>query len=105
MYAHADENKLTRTTAGAHFADAEDIDDSYNPKLYLPTGTVIDPEMPALDAVLFQYETQVKRALETIPTTYGPPNVTAAERIELSLINQQLTDGTASIAICKADKD
>jgi hypothetical protein len=89
----------------AHYADVEDIDDSYNPKLYLSTGTVIDPEMPALDAVLFQYETQVKKALETIPTTYGPPNVTAAERRELSLINQQLTDGTASIAICKADKD
>ena len=89
----------------AHFAEEPDTDSTYNPKLYLPTGNSIDPEMAELDAVLHQYETEVRTAMNTIPTEYGPPNVTTAERRELTKLSGLLAAGTSDIAICKADKD
>ena len=89
----------------AHFTLNPTDDTDYNPKLYEPSGLVIDPDLPALDTALFQYETEVKKAMESTPSEYGPPNTTYAEREQLSLLNTALRDGSSELAVCKADKD
>ena len=89
----------------ASFAQLKDEDEAFEPKLYKPSGITVDPEMPALDTVLDQYEQQVQKALDEIPPERGKPNTTAAERLALSQLNDRLADGTSDIAVCRADKD
>ena len=92
-----------RTRASS--AQLNDENDSYEPKLYKPTGVTVDPEMPELDAVLDRYQQQVKEAMDEIPPERGKANTTTAERLALAQLNDALAEGTSDIAVCRADKD
>ena len=48
----------------AYFADSV-RDDTYDPRLYHPTGNKVDPENPALESTLMHYDTVICKAIQS----------------------------------------
>ena len=97
-------SKSVRTSA--FFAlNPPDEERGYNPKLYHPTGVAVDPESPALDSALMQYETTISRALKHAHTVQYNGNLTHTERATLKRLSEEAKGGIGDHVYLCADKD
>ena len=77
----------------------------YNPRLYHPTGTAVDPDSPALDNELMRYESTISKALQHTRTVQCTNNLTYPERSTLKKMREEAQDGTGKLVYLCADKD
>ena len=96
-------SKSIRTSA--YFALNPDPERVYEPKLYQPTGRPVDPDCPALDSALIQYEDVITRALKETADTDRVHNLTKQQRNTFYEVKESMIDGSSDVIPLMADKD
>ena len=97
--------KSIRTSA--FFALNPDLAESntYDPKLYTPTGRAVDPDCPPLDTALMQYESVITAALKDTAVVPIEHNLTRQQRHAFHEMKDSMLIGSSTVTPLMADKD
>ena len=75
----------------------------HEPKLYQRTGRPIDPDYPALDSALIQYEDVIPRALKETADAGRVHNLTKQQRSTFYEVKESIIDGSSDVIPLMAD--